>query len=94
MRPDSDVRPSAGISVSLIAFPFFLICVRAIERIMAEEEEVLIEVEAVQAVYGDDCRVLSKFPPHLHLHLKPRTADVSCEQVYFTSFFFPLDLIV
>ncbi|KAK2986669.1 hypothetical protein RJ640_010125, partial [Escallonia rubra] len=42
--------------------------------------DVLIEVEAVQAVYGDDCLVLDKYPPHLHLHLKPRTADVSSQQ--------------
>ncbi|CAK9149390.1 unnamed protein product [Ilex paraguariensis] len=43
-------------------------------------EEVLIEVEAVQAVYGDDCLVLDKYPPHLHVHIKPRTADVSSQQ--------------
>ncbi|KAK3018408.1 hypothetical protein RJ639_004707 [Escallonia herrerae] len=42
--------------------------------------DVLIEVEAVQAVYGDDCLVLDKYPPHLHLHLKPRTADVLSQQ--------------
>ncbi|KAF2311051.1 hypothetical protein GH714_019299 [Hevea brasiliensis] len=47
---------------------------------MAEEEEVLIEVEAVQAVYGDDCVVLDSFPPHLHVHIKPRTADISSQQ--------------
>uniref|UniRef100_A0A5B7BXB6 E3 ubiquitin-protein ligase RNF25 n=1 Tax=Davidia involucrata TaxID=16924 RepID=A0A5B7BXB6_DAVIN len=44
------------------------------------EDEVLIEVEAVQAVYGDDCLVLDKYPPHLHVHIKPRTADVSSQQ--------------
>ncbi|XP_038684968.1 uncharacterized protein LOC119984889 isoform X2 [Tripterygium wilfordii] len=47
---------------------------------MAEEEEMLIELEAVQAVYGDDFVVLDSFPPHLHLHLKPRTADISSQQ--------------
>lgn len=47
---------------------------------MVEEEEVLIEVEAVQAVYGDDCVVLDSFPPHLHVHIKPRTADISSQQ--------------
>ncbi|KAF9687655.1 hypothetical protein SADUNF_Sadunf02G0115700 [Salix dunnii] len=44
------------------------------------EEEVLIEVEAVLAVYGDDCVILDSFPPHLHLHIKPRTADISSQQ--------------
>ncbi|CAL1388853.1 unnamed protein product [Linum trigynum] len=47
---------------------------------MADEEEILLEVEAVQAVYGDDCAVLDSFPPHLHLHMKPRTADISSQQ--------------
>ncbi|PSS35806.1 E3 ubiquitin-protein like [Actinidia chinensis var. chinensis] len=44
------------------------------------EEEVLIEVDAVQAVYGDDCIVLDTYPPHLHIHIKPRTADISSQQ--------------
>lgn len=44
------------------------------------EEEVLIEVEAAESVYGDDCVVLEKYPPHLHLLIKPRTADVSSQQ--------------
>ncbi|GMP42613.1 hypothetical protein CsSME_00012298 [Camellia sinensis var. sinensis] len=44
------------------------------------EDEVLIEVDAVQAVYGDDCVVLETYPPHLHVHIKPRTADVSSQQ--------------
>ncbi|KAJ7950771.1 E3 ubiquitin-protein ligase RNF25 [Quillaja saponaria] len=47
---------------------------------MAAEEEVLAEIEAVQAVYGSDCLVLDSFPPHLHVFLKPRTADVSSQQ--------------
>ncbi|CAK7347745.1 unnamed protein product [Dovyalis caffra] len=47
---------------------------------MAEEGEVLIEVEAVLAVYGDDCVILDSFPPQLHLHIKPRTADISSQQ--------------
>ncbi|GKU88508.1 hypothetical protein SLEP1_g2760 [Rubroshorea leprosula] len=47
---------------------------------MADEVEVKEEVEAVQAVYGDDCVVIDSFPPHLHLHIKPRTADVSSQQ--------------
>ena len=46
-----------------------------------EEEEVAAEVEAVQAVYKDDCVVLQSYPPHLHLLLKPRTADVTSQQV-------------
>lgn len=45
------------------------------------EEEVIMEVEAVQSVYEDDCLVLEKYPPHLHVHIKPRTADVSSQQV-------------
>ncbi|KAJ0483550.1 putative transcription factor C2H2 family [Helianthus annuus] len=44
------------------------------------EEEVVIEVEAAQSVYGDDCLVISQYPPHLHLLIKPRTADVSSQQ--------------
>ncbi|KAG6395161.1 hypothetical protein SASPL_145800 [Salvia splendens] len=44
------------------------------------EEEVMAEVEAAQAVYGDDCLVIETSPPHLHVHLKPRTAEVSSEQ--------------
>lgn len=46
----------------------------------AQEEDVAAEVEAVQAVYGDDCVVLDSYPPHLHLHIKPRTADVASQQ--------------
>ncbi|KAF5177809.1 E3 ubiquitin-protein ligase rnf25, partial [Thalictrum thalictroides] len=42
-----------------------------------EEEEVLIEVEAV---YGEDCKVIERFPPHFQLHIKPRTADDSSLQ--------------
>ncbi|XP_050235989.1 uncharacterized protein LOC126686020 [Mercurialis annua] len=47
---------------------------------MAEEEEVLMEMEAVQAVYGDNCIVVNQFPPHFHLDIKPRTADISSQQ--------------
>lgn len=47
----------------------------------AEEAEVLAELEAVQAVYGDDCVVMDSYPPHLHVHIKPRTADVTSQQV-------------
>ncbi|KAJ6971926.1 hypothetical protein NC653_032467 [Populus alba x Populus x berolinensis] len=39
-----------------------------------------MEVEAVLAVYGDDCAILDYFPPHLHLHIKPRTVDISSQQ--------------
>lgn len=49
----------------------------------AQEEEVAAEVEAVQAVYGDDCVVLESYPPHLQLYIKPRTADVASQQVPF-----------
>ncbi|KAK7286980.1 hypothetical protein RJT34_22368 [Clitoria ternatea] len=45
-----------------------------------EEEEVVGEVEAVEAVYGSDCSVLCSFPPLFHISIKPRTADVSSQQ--------------
>ncbi|KAB8115599.1 hypothetical protein EE612_056202 [Oryza sativa] len=45
------------------------------------EEEVRQEVEAVASVYGDDCRVVRGFPPHLVVHVRPRTADDSSQQV-------------
>lgn len=48
---------------------------------MAEEEEIVGEVEALQAVYGDDCLLLQTYPPSFHLHIKPRTADDSSQQV-------------
>lgn len=48
---------------------------------MVEEEEVRLEVEAVQAVYGDDCRVILDYPPHLNVRIRPRTADDSSQQV-------------
>ena len=51
---------------------------------IVEEEEVAAEVEAVQAVYGDDCMVLQSYPPHVHLLLKPHTADVTSQQVSFS----------
>ena len=41
-----------------------------------------MELEAVLAVYGDDCAILDSFPPHLHLHSKPRTVDISSQQVH------------
>ncbi|GMH00643.1 hypothetical protein Nepgr_002482 [Nepenthes gracilis] len=44
------------------------------------DEEVIMEVQAVRAVYGDDCTVLNTYPPHLHVHIKPRTANVSSQQ--------------
>lgn len=47
----------------------------------AEEEEVVAEVEALQSVYGEDCCVLDSYPPHIHLHMKPRTADDISQQV-------------
>lgn len=39
-----------------------------------------MEVEAVESVYGDDCIVLARFPPHLHIHIKPYTAQVHSMQ--------------
>jgi E3 ubiquitin-protein ligase RNF25 len=44
------------------------------------EEEVRVELEAVVAVCGDDCRVLRDLPPHLVVHVRPRTADDSSQQ--------------
>lgn len=45
-----------------------------------DEEEVGEEVEAMKAVYETDCVILRSIPPHFHLSLKPRTADVSYDQ--------------
>ncbi|KAK1648723.1 hypothetical protein QYE76_066528 [Lolium multiflorum] len=44
------------------------------------EEEVRLEVEAVAAMYGEDCRVVCDFPPHLVVHVRPNTADDSSQQ--------------
>ncbi|KAH0465305.1 hypothetical protein IEQ34_005408 [Dendrobium chrysotoxum] len=44
------------------------------------EDDVRLEVEAVQAVYGDDSQIICDFPPHLTVHIKPRTADDSSQQ--------------
>ena len=55
---------------------------------IVEEEEVAAEVEAVQAVYGDDCVVLKSYPPLLHLLLKPRIADVTSQQVSLSTIFY------
>jgi len=41
---------------------------------------VRLELEAVAAVYGDDVRVLRDLPPHLVVHVRPRTADDSSQQ--------------
>ena len=45
-----------------------------------EEEEVAAEVEAVQAVYGDDCVVLQSYPPHWW----------ECKMLYFSPLMFSL----
>ncbi|KAJ6872424.1 hypothetical protein NC651_031515 [Populus alba x Populus x berolinensis] len=45
-----------------------------------------MEVEAVLVVYGDDCAILDYFPPHLHLHIKPRTVDISSQQDFIVFF--------
>ncbi|OAY78457.1 E3 ubiquitin-protein ligase RNF25 [Ananas comosus] len=47
---------------------------------MAEEDEIRLEVEAAMAVYGDDCRVIREFPPHIAIRIRPRTADDSSQQ--------------
>ncbi|CAD6253501.1 unnamed protein product [Miscanthus lutarioriparius] len=44
------------------------------------EEELRLELEAVAAVYGDEVRVLLDLPPHLVVHVRPRTADDSSQQ--------------
>ncbi|KAG5399606.1 hypothetical protein IGI04_014213 [Brassica rapa subsp. trilocularis] len=44
------------------------------------EEEVAMEMEAVEAVYGDEAVIVDSYPPHLHLHIKPRTAEISSQQ--------------
>ncbi|KAH7659291.1 E3 ubiquitin-protein ligase RNF25 protein [Dioscorea alata] len=45
-----------------------------------QEEEVRMEVEAVRAFYGDDCEIIREFPPHLHVHITPNTAENSSQQ--------------
>ncbi|KAI4310371.1 hypothetical protein MLD38_035354 [Melastoma candidum] len=42
-----------------------------------EHEE---EAEAVKSVYGEDCSVVCRSPPHIRLLIRPRTADVSSQQ--------------
>ena len=54
----------------------------AMAAAQAEAEE---ELEAVAAVYGDDVRVLLDLPPHLVVHVRPRTADDSSQQVHLVS---------
>lgn len=51
------------------------------------KEEVAMELEAVEAVYGDDCVVIQSYPPHVHLHIKPRTAEISSQQVFFNLYY-------
>ena len=51
------------------------------------ENETDAEVEAAIAVYGSDCIVLQRSPPHLLVRLKPRTADDISQQVFSTSSF-------
>ncbi|XP_031483727.1 uncharacterized protein LOC116253104 isoform X1 [Nymphaea colorata] len=38
------------------------------------------EIEAMKAVYGSDCSVIQEIPPHIRLHIKPRTADDISQQ--------------
>lgn len=38
-------------------------------------DEVEDELEAVEAVYRDDCTILQRSPPHVAVALKPGTAD-------------------
>ncbi|CAI9277838.1 unnamed protein product [Lactuca saligna] len=61
---------------------------------MAEEDEVLIEVEAAESVYGDDCVVLAQYPPHLHLLIKPRTADVSSQQLVVQGLMYMFEFLI
>jgi hypothetical protein len=58
------------------------------------EEEVRVELEAVVAVCGDDCRVLRDLPPHLVVHVRPRTADDSSQQVPYLASSSPRPLIL
>ncbi|XP_027186617.1 uncharacterized protein [Cicer arietinum] len=57
-----------------------LISVSLITMENEEEEEVIGEVEAMKSVYESDCIILRSIPPHFHLSLKPRTADVQSHQ--------------
>jgi E3 ubiquitin-protein ligase RNF25 len=54
-----------------------------LKKVMAveAEEEVSLELEARVAVCSDDCRVLRDLPPHLVVHMPPRTAADSSQQV-------------
>lgn len=65
----------------------FVLCHSAAKE-MAEAEETVMELAAVQAVYGEDCVILNSYPPHLHLHIKPRTANVSSQQVRLSNIMF------
>ena len=56
--------------------------------LIIEEEEVEAEVEVMQAVCGDDFMVLQSYPPPLHLLLKPRTTDVTSQQVSLSLYYF------
>lgn len=49
----------------------------------------MAEVEAVLAMYGDDCCIIrAEFPPHLTVHITPRTAEISSQQVRIQNKFF------
>jgi hypothetical protein len=54
-----------------------------LKKVMAveAEEEVSLEVEEAMVVCSDDCRVLCDLPPHLVIHMPPRTAADSSQQV-------------
>eukprot|EP00250_Pteridium_aquilinum_P012255 c20602_g1_i1 orf=188-1345(+) len=46
------------------------------------EEETEAELEAAIAVYGSDCNIIHRSPPHLSVRLQPRTAyDISQQYV-------------
>ena len=44
---------------------------------IVKEEEVAVEVELVQVVYGDDCVVLQSYPPHLASPMSPPNRSLS-----------------
>jgi hypothetical protein len=58
----------------------FLLVAFNLESGMATEEADQ-EVEAMEAVYGSDCTVFQRFPPHLSIFMTPRTADDASIQV-------------
>jgi hypothetical protein len=50
---------------------------------MAERpsDEVMEEIEALEAIYSAECKVVSTWPVHVEIAMKPRTAEDETLQV-------------